>query len=344
MALNRSLQPIVKDASGVLVGVAQVRVGRPSNRDAGTAANASVFTPVGKSQKALGINYSTVCLVKPNTVWAANSASTPAATITGAYTGKVDGNLIIRATATATAGAVAEASSSSAADQIEIFDTYGKLVYTATALVVGTPACTVQGLTIAGTFTGAKVGDTWVVPVWTASAIALNQTGIISPFSMFYDAADSIGGLKSASFQPKIDGVKKLESGFPSYVADQIIDKVSVEVGWSGYEYTNAKLSLLKQMISRVINTGELSAISVEMVMRTRGNALVRMWIPSCTFTSLPTYSPTNDYSDIAFALSALKQTEFTLDPTGGDLAVAGDLAIYNGWLADSPIYNELSY
>ena len=347
MALDRSTQPIVKDASGVLVGVAQVRVGRPSIRGAGVAANAPKFIAVGKSQKAFSISYAAVCLVKPNEVWTLNDAATPTAVIIGSYTGKLDGNLIIRAVATVTAGtSFAEASSSAAADKIEIFDTYGRLAYTSTALVLGTPVCLVQGLTITGTFTGAKVGDTWVVPCWTGAAINLNQTGIITPFSMFYDAADSVGGLSSSSFTPKLESIKKLETGFPSSVADQLVEKVSVSVSWESMEYTNSKLSLLKQMVSRVINTGELSSISVEMVARTRGNSLVRFWIPSCVFSQIPSISPKNDYSSVPFAMEALKQTEFTAITAsmGLDALTAPDLAIYNGWLADSWIYNEQTY
>ena len=115
-------------------------------------------------------------------------------------------------------------------------------------------------------------------------------------------------------------------------------------MSWAGYEYTNANLQNLKTMMSKVINDGELPAISVEMVMRTRGGKLVAMWVPSATFTSLPTYAPTNDYSDVSFQMTGLKQTEFTIDPTGGQLVVANDLARYNAWLNEAPIYRELSY
>ncbi|BCS54036.1 hypothetical protein [Geobacter sp. SVR] len=348
MALDRSTQPIVKDASGVLVGVAQIRVGKPSIREAGTAVVAPKIVAVGKSQKAMAVSNNSVCLVKPNVVWSANGlAAAPNATIDGEYTGKIDGCIILRAAAVT--GNVAETSSSSTASAIECFDTYGRRTIATGSYPAGVTA-TIQGVTITADFTGANVGDTWVLPVWTGAAISIQQTGIVSPFSMFYDATDSIGGLKSASFQPKIDSVKKLQSGFPSYVADQIVDSVSVEVQWNGYEYTNSKLALLKQMIARVINTGELSAISVEMVMRTRGGSLVRMWLPTCTFMALPTYAPTNDYSDVQFHMSALKQTEFSTITTAMGLdslvttGAPSELQIYNAWLSDAPIYQELAY
>jgi hypothetical protein len=357
MALDRSTQPIVKDASGVLVGVAQVRVGQPSIRSAQTAVNAIKLIAVGKSDRKMGTSDNTVAIVKPTSAYLANTLATPALTgvTAGQYIGKVDGAFIFRATASDNVLAAEDAivtlpgSGQTAATAIQVYSPYGIKVHSEADLTLTTQALTMDGtvasgLTVSVDFTGAKVGDTWVLPVWGKEALSLTQTGIVSPFSMFYDATDSIGGLKSASFQPKIDGIKKLESGFPSYVADQIIDKVSVDVSWNGLEYTNSKLTLLKQMISRVVNTGELSAISVELVMRTRGNQLVRMWIPSCTFTSLPTYAPTNDYSDVAFAMSALKQTEFSTVPASLDALSAASLKIYNGWLSDSNIYSELSY
>lgn len=352
MALDRSSQPIVKDASGVLVGVAQVRVGKPSIRDAVTTTSnfATSLKPVGLSSKVISVSNANEIVIKPTTVYSPNTLSNPGTALTitaaGGYTGKIDGAYIFRVCTEAKKGKVAEIGDATAGTNpvVEVYDPYGWLCHTTTSLsAFGTMTASYGMVFSAAVFTGAKVGDTWVLPVWSKSAVNLNQTAIISPFSMFYDATDSIGGLKSASFQPKIDGVKKLESGFPSQVADQIIDKVSVDVGWSGYEYTNAKLGLLKQMIARVINTGELSAISVEMVMRTRGGSLVRMWIPSATFTSLPTYAPTNDYSDIAFQMSALKQTEFTTT-TGLDSLDAAGLVTYNAWLADTPIYSELAY
>lgn len=343
MGLDRSTQPIVKDASGVLVGVAQVRVGRPSIRPAGLAVAATNLVACGKSDKVIAVSNTSETVIKPTVVYAANAGATPGITYSGTYTGKVDGAYIIRATANL--GKVADLASSTPATRLEVTDPYGTVTYTPTGLVLGAAAMTPSyGITFsAGTFASPQVGDTWILPVWSGAALNMQQTGIICPFSMFYDATDSIGGLKSASFQPKIDGVKKLESGFPSYVADQIIDKVSVDVSWSGYEYTNAKLTLLKQMISRVINTGELSAISVEMVLRTRGGSLVRMWMPTATFTSLPTYAPTNDYSDISFAMSVLKQTENTTT-ANIDALSAPALATYNAWLSESPLYTELNY
>lgn len=354
MALDRSTQPIVKDASGVLVGVAQVRVGRPSIRAIISGVGPTTYQgiiPASKSKKVKAASNQAVIVVKPEEVWAPNGLTTlPTITApTWGYTGKVDGNIIIRACATGSTGVVAESAGTAGANVIEVFNTYGELVTSSLSLASFAFSC--QGVQFTAAFTGATVGDTWTIPCWSAGGLNLNQTGIISPFSMFAsnDSSGSVGGLKSASFQPKIDGIKKLESGMPSFVADTIIDKVSVDLSWSGFEYTNSNLLQLKTMIGKVINNGELPAISVEMVMRTRGGSLVRMWVPSCTFTSLPTYAPTNDYSDVSFGLSALKMTEFTAITTdmGLDALTGGTptkLAIYNAWLSEAPLYTELPY
>lgn len=351
--LDRSFQPIVKDASGVLVGVAQVRIGQPSLRAATTITQATTLTAVGKSSKIAATTNAGEFVVVPDAPSVANAGVVGVAVnIAGAYTGKIDGAFIFRASLTATKGKAAEASAVTSATALDIFDPYGKSIGSATPSTMGT--VTAFGMTFTlGTFTSAAVGDTWILPVYSTAAQNRPQTSIICPFSTL-TATDSIGGLKSASFQPKIDGVKKLESGFPSYVADQVIDKVSVDVGWSGYEYTNGKLILLRNMIGRVINSGNLAAISIEMIMRTRGGTAVRMWIPTATFSSLPTYAPTNDYSDIAFQLSALKQSEITPNLTNGgtdannsagvDALSAAEVITYNAWLSDAPLYSELSY
>lgn len=352
MALDRSYQPLVKNAGGVLIGVAQIRVGRPSIRDAVASATiGTAYTAVGQSRKVKATSNKAVYMVKPNAVQAANAGTaSPTFGVTGNYTGNIDGAIIIRATATTNKGLKEEASdSATAADCLDIFDTYGTLAYTSTALDIAVPATPIQGLSFTGSFANAKIGDTWIVPVWTKAAINISQTGIISPYTLCVDSIDSIGGLKAASFAPKIDSVKKLSTGIPALVSDQIIDSTSVQVSWSGYELLNTKMALLRQMMSAAINDGAISAISVDVIMRTRGGSFIRQWIPSCSFTSLPSYAPTTDYSDVSFEMEAIKQTEFSIVTTDmgiGPISTTGTpsaLDIYNGWLNDSKIYNEIT-
>ncbi len=333
MALDRGTQPIVKNAGGVLVGVAQVRVGLASKRAAGTAV---VGTPVaaGKSVKvATSLDASVYC-VKPQEVYADN-AGTAVLAATGTYSGKIDGAFIVRAVD---------------ATNVDVFSPYG---YMTTATIASFNAAPVALNMVSGTASGISLqittpsavaaGDTWVIPVFSSSAMDMAQTGIISPYSLFKGATNSVGGVKSATFSPKIDGIKTLSSGFPSYVADQIIDKVSVEMQWNGLEYTNTNLQTLKNMMNKVINEGELPSVSIEFVMRSREGKQISFWVPSATFSSLPSIAPTNDYSDVPYALTGLKQTEFMTDPTT-QLSVANDLARYNAWLNEAPIYRELNY
>lgn len=322
MALDRSNQPIVKDASGVLVGVAQIRVGKPSIRSAGTA-SVGTAVAVGQSDKLLSTMDNTTYFVRPKTVYAANSG-TATITVGGTYTAAYDGCIIIRAIDATTVNVFAPNNYMKSATLVGgALSTYSVEVSSGVA----------SGLTIDASFTGIAAGDTWVVPVWSGSAQSKNQTGIVSPYSMFSGATNSVGGLKAASFSAKINGVKKLETGFPSIVADQIIDSTSCSVSFEALEYTNSNMNTLKQMMNEIINKGNIASVSLEAVMRTRGGSLVSFWIPTATFTSLPEIAPGNDYSSIKFELEALKQTEVT-----------GESLYYNTALAESYLYSELLY
>lgn len=322
MALDRSTQPIVKDASGVLVGVAQIRVGKPSIRSAGTAV-VGTATAVGQSDKILSTMDNTTYIVRPKTVYAANSG-TATITTSGTYTAKYDGCVIIRAIDSTNVNVFAPNNYMKTAALVGgVLTTYS----------VETASGVASGLVIDAAFTGIAAGDTWVIPVWSGLAQDKNQTGIVTPYSMFSGSTYSIGGLKSAGFSAKINGVKKLETGFPAIVADQIIDSTGVSVNFEALEYTNANMNTLKSMMSEIINKGNIAAVPLEAVMRTRGGTLVTFWVPTATFTSLPELAPTNDYSSVKYELEALKQTEIT-----------GESAYYNTALAESYIYSELYY
>ena len=322
MALDRSTQPIVKDASGVLVGVAQIRVGKPSIRSAGTA-SVGTATAVGQSDKILSTMDNTTYVVRPKTVYAGNSG-TGTITVSGTYTGAYDGTIIIRATDSTNVEIYAPNN---------YYKTQALVGGAMTSYSVMLTSVLASGLTIDATFTGLAAGDTWVVPVWSGAAQNKNQTGIVSPYSMFSGSTYSIGGLKSAGFTAKINGVKKLETGFPAITADQIIDSTSVSINFEALEYTNTNMNTLKSMMNEIINKGNIAAVPIEAVMRTRGGTLVSFWIPTTTFTSLPDISPQNDYSSIKYELEALKQTEVT-----------GETTYYNTALAESYLYSELYY
>lgn len=320
MAIDRSVQPMVKDASGVLVGVAQIRVGLPSIRPAGTAIVRPV-TAVGASKVVYAALDGTTEVVKPADVYAANTGS-GTFTSSGTYTGATDGAFIIRALNATTL----EVWSPNGYKNTAITVAAGAFSSTVLNMDSGAPS----GLSLSGaSLTNITAGDTWILPVWSGLAQTSSQTNIITPFSPLI-AANSVGGLKSSKMGFNIGSVKKLESGFPTYVADQIIDSTSISVGWDSLEFNNASIQTLRNMMNEVINNGNIASIPCEILCRTRGGALYAYWCPSTNFSKFPEISPTNDYSSAAYEMEALKMTEITGAP-----------AYRNAWLTEAPLYAE---
>lgn len=280
--LGKEYQPIVKDTNGVLIGVAQVRVGKSSIRSAGTAV-VGAAQAVTKSAVNVDITDGVTEVVVPTET--ANTGTAVITTPATAYAGKYDGCFIIRVESTGATGNVA------------IYAPNGyknSTALVASALTAFAPkmnATEESGITISATFTSHAEGDTFIIPVWSASAIYRVQTCIVSPYSMFRGSNESVGGLKSASFQPKLDSIKTLESGFPAETMDRIVTKTSAQVKFDSLEYTNPNIKILRDAVSAVINKSELPSLSCEVVMRTRGNSLVTFWIPNAGITSAPTYA-----------------------------------------------------
>lgn len=332
--LGKDYQPVVKDAGSVLVGVAQVRVGKLSIRSAGTAV---VGAPQAVTQSTIitdATDGTTQVVVPTDTL---NTGTAVITTPSVAYTGKYDGCFIIRVTSTGVTGGV------------EVFAPNGyknSTVMVASAISAFAPkmnATDASGVTITATFTNHAVGDTWVIPVWSASAIDRVQSCIVSPYSMFRGAAESVGGLKSASFQPKLDSIKTLESGFPEEVMDRIVTKTSAQVKFEAQEYTNVNVAHLKTAVKKIMNDSALPSLPCEVVMRTRGNSLISFWIPNAGITNAPTYAPSNDYSTLTWELECLNQTE--VSKSGDFLSVIdAELAIFNAWLRNVPLFSELTY
>lgn len=319
--IDRSVQPIVKDSSGVLVGVAQIRVGLPSIRPAGTAI-ARPATAVGKSAKVASALDPLTSVVKPANVYSENSASGAIFTIAGTYTGDTDGAFILRA---------------SSATIIEVWSPEGYkdtnitvAAGTFSAATLNVSSGTAAGITVSGsTLSDLAEGDTWIIPVWSGKAQDNSQTNIITPFSIL-TSANSVGGLSASKIGFNIGTVKKLESGFPTYVADQIIDSTSVSVSWDSLEFNNSAIQTLRTMMNEVINEGNIAAIPIEVLCRTRGGDLYAYWCPSTNFSKFPEIGPTNDFSSSSYEMEALKMTEIT-----------GATTARNAWLTEAPLYQE---
>jgi hypothetical protein len=327
--LGKEYQPQVKEVGSVLVGVAQIRIGRPSVRPAGTAAIKAVQYVGTSSITVDNTTTTSVDLVRPLDMTVGGVGNTPTGMTlasAGTYTGDYDGCFIIRATSSTEVNIYAPNGYKDEGVEVASFaavayDMKLGAAEPSGATIVGVPATTIAA------------GMTWIVPVWSGSVINKVQTGIISPYSMFSGSAESVGGVKSASFTPRIDSVKTLEAGFPSQVYDRIVEKTSVNVKFESFEMNNANIKALKDMVNTVINDSELASVPLEVVMRTRGNSLVAFWIGNAGLTQFPSYAPSNDYSVLPWELDAIRQTE-----------VAGESDAYNVALRNTPIFTELSY
>ncbi len=334
--IDRSTQAVVRDSGGVLVGVAQVRVGKPSMRSTVGGTGAGTAVAVGKSTTGnvawMGTNVETVL---PTEVFAANAGSMTIA-ISGTYTGIVDGAFIIRATS---------------AGQTAVLDVYSPVGYktTLSALAAGSSggakdlkinsadSAPALKISITGGTAGIAIGDTWIVPVYTTAAISNSQTGIICPWSLL-TSSDSVGGLKSSKLGFNIGSVKKLEAGFPTQVYDQIIDGTNISLGFESLEFNNTAIQTLRSMMNQVINNGAIAAVPLEILCRTRKGDLYSYFVPSANFSKFPEISPQNDFSSTSYEFQALKQTEISpaipTSPTQDEIN-------YNAWLTNAPLYME---
>lgn len=329
MALDKRYQGFVKDAGGVLVGVSQIRVGLPSVRAAGVLTGSATIkavqqVPDSTISTVVGTDGSTlVDLVIPGTTITAATASLAMASSGTAYSGAYDGAFIIRY--------------NGATYDIFAPNGYKDAAVAASAITAGydmkLAAATMSGAKITGTLTTPASGLTFIVPVWSSAATDKVQTGIVCPYSPFLADNNSVGGIVSASWDPQLEDVKKLTSGFPEITIDSIVAKTTVGIKFEAQEYENTNISRLVDMIDSTINKSSLAAISIEVVMRTRGGSLRTFWHPNCALDKLPSIAPTNDYSKLSWEFTAQKQTE-----------IAGESVVYNTWLSNANIYNPLSY
>ena len=325
----------VKDSTTALVGIAQVRIAtsmsiRPVGT--GTLPTAALTQAVGSSFVIADASDPTQFIVKPVAAYVPNTYATNPATPSGTYVGVVDGCFIIRPGDVATSNV--DGATLTAAGKVNVWAPDGTMSSVTLTGGAGTTGV-VQGVTIAlafGVTPTAKVGDTWVIPVISGSAQSGSQTGIVSPYSLFKGSTNSCGGLTSSSFDPVLDTVAKLESGFPSSINDQIIAKVSAGLKFNCQEFGNPVVSTLRYIANAAIATGDIVAVAAEIVFRQRSGNLITYWCPSCTMPKVPTIAAKNDFSDVAWELSVNKQVQNSA--TGA----------YAAWLRNTPLYFELQY
>lgn len=337
MALGKEYSAKVKNVSGILMGVSQIRVGLPSVRPAnyvtGTATVKAVQqVPNSTVTTVTGTDGTTVVnQVVPSAAISTAATYSTAFVASGVYSGAYDGAYIIRYGGTAYDIYGPDGKKDAGVSAASITAGY-------TMKIGGTAA----GAVITGTCSNPAEGMTWIVPVWSANKIERAQAGIICPYSLFSKDINSIGGLKDAKFTPKVDTKIELSSGFPSTVDDTTIVKTSVGVSFEAYEYTNANLKGLKDMISSAINDATTSSIAVEMVGRTKGGTLNTWFCPTCTMDSFPEISPKDDYSSFTYQLSANKPSEISSWLV--DDATFTPSVEFNTLNALAPVYREFTY
>lgn len=335
--LGKQYQAKVKNVNDILFGVAQIRVGLPSvravNYVSGTSTVKAVFQVPDSliSSVPLVDGSGSVNMVIPTGTMSAPTSSTLVSS--GTYTGNYDGAFIIRYNGTG-------------------YDIFGPDGCQDTATVAAVSAGynmkmlgsggAASGATVTGTVTGVTTGMTFIVPVWSSAAVERAQTGIISPYPLFQKDYNSVGGLKNAKFTPKVDETKTLSSGTPETEDDKLITKTSVGVGFEALEYQNTNLAALKNMISSAINDATTSAVSIEMVCRTRGNTLVTFWMPTCTIDSFPEIAPQNDYSGFNWSLTANKPAEMSSFIAAG--APVTPTIQFNTWQSLAYVYREFTF
>lgn len=335
MALDKRYQAMAKSGSGVLVGVSQIRVGLPSVRAAGLVTGTATVkavqqVPDSTVKTVTGTDGTTaVKIVEPGVVITPKVNTLVAG---GTYTGMYDGCFIVRYTSATECEIYSPDGTVEALDATDVTD-FATTPYV--MKVAATPGAvpSASGATISGVVTTPVAGTTFIIPVWSSSAISRVQTGIISPYSPFLSDSNSVGGLKDVSWDPKLDDVKKMTSGFPEIEVDSMIVKTSVGIKFTAQEWENPNMAYLVDMINSTINKSELASVPIEVVMRTRGGQLRTFWHPTCALESLPSVAPKNDYSDFSWSFSAQKSTE-----------VDGESVQYNSWLSNANVYNYLKY
>lgn len=337
MSLDKRYQPFVRSSDGIPIGVMQIRASAASVRPAGTISgtatvkaiqqvpNSTISTVVGND------GATNVDIIVPSTTLPTADVKVSTLVASGTYLSKFDGAFIVRYNGTT----------------YDIFSPTGfKEAGIAVASVTSgyqmkTLSGVSSGVTITGTVTTPVSGTTFIVPVYSSSAMSQVQTGIVCPYSIFASDANSIGGLKSSSFNAKIDDTKVLSTGFPSVEIDRMITKTSVQIQFESQEYTNSVLGYLKSMISSAINDSASSSVALEVVMRTRGSELITFWCPTCSLESMPNINPGDDYSSFQWSFTANKMTEIS---SNADLSAA-QLVVYNTWLDKAAkVFFESSY
>jgi hypothetical protein len=281
-ARNTANQPLSKNVANLGIGMFQVRVGKPSRRLAGVAS-----TTAPQKRVAGG----------------ATSTADPVGTVTGTYTGAVDGAFVL--TCTNATGPV-----------FSMVSPDGTATPTVTFVTDATPVVLTDGISLEFDVvadTGFAVGDVYVVGAYSADAQDNIITGIASEYS-FLTSADSVGAIQSASLETN-PTYKDHYSGYPKIKDLQILESSTVtiksaleEINASTGVFTTGYATNLWDILFDASVSGSLYNVPVEIVAELVTGGTLSFWMPNCQITPEGDFTPGDEWASMPFALESQVQ------------------------------------
>ena len=278
-------QPMTKDVGNLGIGMFQVRVGKPSRREAGTM----VIEPAQKRVNGTGWD---------------DTNTNPVATSSGDYVGALDGAYIVEITnATGPIATVTEPDGTETAS-VDFSTSVGTPVVLGDGVELSFDSVDVAGF---------EIGCVWVVGVYTPDAISNLVTGISSPYS-FLTKADSVGAIQSASLETN-PTYKEHYSGFPK-ISDLIMLESSTVTVNTAVEEVNADTALITTgyavnlfdiLFDASVN-GTLYNVPVEIVANMATGGVISFWLPNCQITPQGEFSPGQEWASMQFAFESQVQ------------------------------------
>lgn len=280
-------QPITKNVGNLGIGMFQVRIGKPSRRVVNGSPTAANTTTAPQKRVSGG----------------AITTAEPVGTVTGAYTGGVDGAFVL--TCTNATGPV-----------FSMVSPDGTATPTVTFVTDATPVVLTDGVSLefdSVAATGFAVGDIFVIGAYSADAQDNIVTGITSEYS-FLTKADSVGAIQSASLETN-PTYKDHYSGYPKIKDLQMLESSTVTIN-TALEEINADTSVITTgyavnlwdiLFDASIN-GSLYNVPVEIVAELVTGGTLSFWMPNCQVTPQGEFAPGDEWAAMPFSLESQVQ------------------------------------
>lgn len=272
--------PITIDTDDLAIGKMQFRLGKFTNRAAGTA----VTMPARK---------------------VVNAGGTATVTSSGTYTGTVDGAFVI------------EVTSSGTPDVFSWTAPDGTLTTGVSVLGPGSPQLLADGVSIVFSSTTASAdGDIWVVGVETASALSGGATTIRCEYP-YLPYTYSIGAVASSEISTEIT-YKDHFSGYPEKKTLSILEEVKItptaaveEIDLDQRPTTSGQATKLADAIFDSATTGNLYYAPLEIIITMLNGYSLSFWFPNVQIVPNANFAPGDDWANLSVQFSA-QLPEFT--------------------------------